>query len=322
VSEIVTLLTEARGSGPKANRAAGRLMTLLENEPERLPELLQAAGPDAPQPRLLLGLTGAPGSGKSTLTDAILGVYRQRLPDRKIGVIAVDPSSPFSGGAVLGDRVRMMRHATDPNIYVRSVASRGHLGGLALGVKGILRVMGLLGIDVVLIETVGVGQSEVEVVRFADEILVILAPGQGDSVQLLKAGLMEIGNFIVINKADTPGAEELHHQLLAAMKLEPDGRQRHVALVSAVERQHVDELVEAVEAAAAGKEAERLARRAAAQEEEVREAVLEAARARLLQVMKREESTRELATLFHAADEFEPLVRRLLARAAEDFSVS
>ncbi len=316
MTSLADLLAQARGSGPRATRAAGRLMTLLENEPGRLPELLQAAGPDAPQPRLLLGLTGAPGSGKSTLTDAILGVYRKQRPEMKIGVIAVDPSSPFSGGAVLGDRVRMMRHATDPYVYVRSLASRGHLGGLALGVKGILRVMGLLGIEVVLIETVGVGQSEIEIVRFADEILVILAPGQGDSVQLLKAGLMEIGNFIVINKADNPGAEELHHQILAAMKLEPEGRQRHVALVSAVEQKHVDELVDAVEAAASGKEAERLARRAASQVQELREALLESARTRLLQAMEQEDHARDIAALGSLAQDFEPLVRRLLADAA------
>jgi LAO/AO transport system ATPase len=199
-------------------------MTLLSDDPSRLPEVFQSAASldavDAARltlPRLLIGVTGAPGSGKSTLTDAIIREFRRQRPDRRIGVIAVDPSSPFTGGAVLGDRVRMMRHATDRMVFVRSMASRGHLGGLALGVKGIVRVMGLLGCETVIIETVGVGQSEVEVAGVADLVMIVLAPGLGDSVQLLKAGLMEIGDLFVVNKADRPGAERLHGDLLAML---------------------------------------------------------------------------------------------------------
>jgi len=211
--------------GPGAVRAAARLMSRLADEPHRLPEVYQAAaGMDATAaarltlPRLLVGITGAPGSGKSTLTDALVKEYRQRDPKRRIGVVAVDPSSPFTGGAVLGDRVRMMRHATDPNVFVRSLASRGHLGGLALGVKGVIRVMGLVGCEVVFVETVGVGQSEVEVAGVADLVMIVLAPGQGDSIQLLKAGLMEIGDLFVVNKADRPDAERLHGELLAMLR--------------------------------------------------------------------------------------------------------
>ncbi len=200
-------------------------MSVLADAPHRLPEVFHAAARVLPEeanrlllPRMLVGITGAPGSGKSTLTDALIRAYRQRHPDYRLGVVAVDPSSPFTGGAVLGDRVRMMRHATDPLVFVRSMASRGHLGGLALGVKGVIRVMGLIGCEVVFIETVGVGQSEVEVAGVADLVMIVLAPGQGDSIQLLKAGLMEIGDLFVVNKADRPDAARLHADLLSMLR--------------------------------------------------------------------------------------------------------
>ena len=229
---ISDLVRAALDAGAGAPRPAARLMSLLADQPHRLPEVYQAAaGLDADAasrltlPRLLVGITGAPGSGKSTLTDALIRDYRRRYPARRIGVVAVDPSSPFTGGAVLGDRVRMMRHATDPMVFVRSMASRGHLGGLALGVKGVIRVMGLVGCDVVFVETVGVGQSEVEVAGVADLVMIVLAPGLGDSIQLLKAGLMEIGDLFVVNKADRPDAERLHGELLAMLRTarEDDG---------------------------------------------------------------------------------------------------
>jgi LAO/AO transport system kinase len=212
------LVTDARADGPQSVRAAGRLMTLMTDQPQHLPELL-AASHDWPQPQLVLGITGAPGSGKSTLVDHLAIEYRLRFPDRKLGILAVDPTSPFTGGAILGDRVRMMRHSTDPKIFVRSLASRGHLGGLALGAKGVARVMGLIGCELVMIETVGVGQSEVEIAANADLTIVVLAPGQGDSVQMLKAGLIEAGDLFVINKADHPESQQLEQQLLAALQI-------------------------------------------------------------------------------------------------------
>ena len=225
MTTIAELVGAARVPGSQGTRAAARLMSILADAPHRLPEVYHAAaslpGTQAPLqlPRFLLGLTGAPGSGKSTLTDALVREWRRRHPDRRVGVVAVDPSSPFTGGAVLGDRVRMMRHATDPMVYVRSMASRGHLGGLALGVKGVVRVMGVLDCDVVFVETVGVGQSEVEVATVADLVMVVLAPGLGDSVQLLKAGLMEIGHLFVVNKADRPDSDRLHAELVSTLRL-------------------------------------------------------------------------------------------------------
>jgi LAO/AO transport system ATPase len=211
------LVRDALGGGPRSLRAGARLMSIMTDAPQRLPEMLTGSR-DWPQPRLVLGITGAPGSGKSTITDHIVAEFRARRPMWKLGIVAVDPSSPFTGGALLGDRVRMMRHATDPQVFIRSLASRGHLGGLALGAKGVVRVMGLLGCDVVVVETVGVGQSEVEIAQNADLVIVVLAPGQGDSIQMLKAGLMEAGDLFVVNKADRPDAAQLHQQLLAMLQ--------------------------------------------------------------------------------------------------------
>jgi LAO/AO transport system ATPase len=223
---VQDLVGAAAVEGPASIRPAARLMTIVADEPARLPEIYEATGRieglDPGRrllPRLLVGVTGSPGSGKSTLTDGLIREYRTRYPGRRVGVVAVDPSSPFTGGAVLGDRVRMMRHATDPMVFVRSMASRGHLGGLALGVKGVVRVMGLIGCDVVFVETVGVGQSEVEVAAVADLVIIVMAPGQGDSVQLLKAGLMEIGDLFVVNKADRPDAARLHSEVLAMLRV-------------------------------------------------------------------------------------------------------
>lgn len=222
--DLNKLIEQARTPGPLSTRAAARLMSFMTDHPARLAELLRGSH-DWPQPRLILGITGAPGSGKSTLTDHLATEYRTRFPERRLGIVAVDPSSPFTGGALLGDRVRMMRHATDPNIFIRSLASRGHLGGLAMGAKGVARVMGLIGCDTVLIETVGVGQSEVEVAQNCDLTMVVLAPGQGDSVQMLKAGLMEIGDLFVVNKADREGANQLFQSLISALQL--DALARH-----------------------------------------------------------------------------------------------
>lgn len=216
--DLDNLITQARGTGPASTRAAARLMSVMTDQPARLAEVLRGSQ-NWPQPKIVLGITGAPGSGKSTLTDHLAAEYRARFPDRRLGIVAVDPSSPFTGGALLGDRVRMMRHATDPMVFIRSLASRGHLGGLAMGARGVCRVLGLIGCEVVIVETVGVGQSEVEVAQNCDLTMVVLAPGQGDSIQLLKAGLMEAGDLFVVNKADREGADQLFQSLLSALRL-------------------------------------------------------------------------------------------------------
>lgn len=166
-----------------------------------------------------VGLTGSPGAGKSTLTDSLVGVLRGE--GRTVGVIAVDPSSPFSGGAILGDRVRMQDHATDPGVFIRSMATRGHLGGLAIAVPQAMRVLDAAGLDVVIVETVGVGQVEIEVVESVDTTVVVVNPGWGDAIQASKAGLMEIADVFVVNKADRAGVDEAVRDIEQMIDLAP-----------------------------------------------------------------------------------------------------
>jgi LAO/AO transport system kinase len=179
-----------------------------------------------------IGLTGAPGAGKSTLTDRLITLVRTGWPGpppeaiAQMGVLAVDPTSPFSGGAILGDRVRMQQHALDPTVFIRSMATRGHLGGLALAVPDAVRVLGAAGLPVVIVETVGVGQMEVEVASAADTTLVVVTPGWGDSMQANKAGLLEIADLFVINKADRPGAREARRDLEQMLDLSALGSWR------------------------------------------------------------------------------------------------
>ncbi len=285
--DVRQLVREAGGETSGRIRAAARLLSLVENEPERIPELF-AGMADWPEPRMVVGVTGQPGSGKSVLTDRLIGGFRARHPDRRVGVLAVDASSPYTGGALLGDRVRMMQHATDPMVFIRSAASRGHVGGLMLGVRGMVRIMGLAGCDVVLIETVGVGQNEVEVAEVADLVLVILAPGQGDGIQLLKCGLLEAGDVFVVNKADRDGADRLAAQLLATRRLAGDGRHGHpaeVLTVSALKGRGVAELIELLETRCEQEHDRWRARRRLAVEADVRLAVLEAVRRHILRAL-------------------------------------
>jgi LAO/AO transport system kinase len=198
----VPLLVERARAGDA--RAVARLITLVESGDELLPQVAAALAPYAGRARVI-GLTGAPGVGKSTTTNELVRALRAR--DHRVGVLAVDPSSPFTGGAILGDRVRMQQHATDPGVYIRSMSSRGHLGGLAAATPQAVRVLEGAGCDVVLVETVGVGQAEVEVASLADTTLVLLAPGMGDAIQAVKAGILEIADIFVVNKADRDGAD-------------------------------------------------------------------------------------------------------------------
>jgi LAO/AO transport system kinase len=186
-------------------RALARLVSLVENGAPELRPVMKALAPLTGRARVI-GLTGAPGVGKSTVTAALVGAYRER--GLRVGVLAVDPTSPFTGGALLGDRVRMQAHATDPGVFIRSMASRGHLGGLAAATPQALRVLDAAGFGAVLVETVGVGQAEVEIASLADTTLVLAAPGMGDAVQAAKAGILEVGDIFVVNKSDQPGAQE------------------------------------------------------------------------------------------------------------------
>ncbi len=196
------LIAAARAGSP---RALARLLSLVENGSAELRRLLAIIAPMTGHAHIV-GLTGAPGVGKSTVTGALVRHYRTE--GLRVGVLAVDPSSPFSGGALLGDRIRMQDHATDDGVFIRSMASRGHLGGLSEATPQALRILDAAGFDVALIETVGVGQAEVEIASLADSVLVVVAPGLGDSIQAAKAGILEIADVFVVNKSDRPGAHE------------------------------------------------------------------------------------------------------------------
>jgi LAO/AO transport system kinase len=185
-------------------RAVARLISLVEDAAPELRDVMAALAPRTGRARVV-GLTGSPGVGKSTTTSALVSAFRER--GSRVGVLAVDPSSPFSGGALLGDRVRMQDHATDAGVFIRSMASRGHLGGLSWATPQALRVLDAAGCDVILVETVGVGQAEVEVASAADTTIVLLAPGMGDAIQAAKAGILEVADVYVVNKADRDGAD-------------------------------------------------------------------------------------------------------------------
>src|SRR5512141_2257691 len=197
-------------------RAIARAATFVENQNQSSVGLLTKIAPHAGR-ALILGITGAPGAGKSTLCGQLTS--RLRAEGKTVGVIAVDPSSPVTGGAILGDRIRMQEHHADPGVFIRSMATRGWLGGLARATTEMTMLLDAAGRDVVLVETVGVGQDEVEIARLAHVTLVVLTPGAGDDVQTLKAGIMEIAQVFVINKSDLPGADKLQREIHAAMGL-------------------------------------------------------------------------------------------------------
>ncbi|MBO1336246.1 methylmalonyl Co-A mutase-associated GTPase MeaB [Streptomyces sp. VRA16 Mangrove soil] len=272
MQDVPTLVAQAREGRP---RAVARLISLVEGASPQLREVMAALAPLTGN-AYVVGLTGSPGVGKSTSTSALVSAYRRA--GKRVGVLAVDPSSPFSGGALLGDRVRMSEHASDPGVYIRSMATRGHLGGLAWAAPQAIRVLDAAGCDVVLVETVGVGQSEVEIASQADTSVVLLAPGMGDGIQAAKAGILEIGDVYVVNKADRDGADatarELNHMLgLGESRAAGDWRPPIVKTVAA-RGEGVDEVVEALEKHRAWMEergvlAERRAARAAREVETI-----------------------------------------------------
>ncbi len=243
--DVPALVEAARVGAP---RAVARLISLVEDGHPALREVMASLAPHTGRAHII-GITGSPGVGKSTTTNAIVAAYRAR--GARVGVLAVDPSSPFSGGALLGDRVRMSAHALDPDVYIRSMASRGHLGGLSWATPQALRVLDAAGCDVVLVETVGVGQSEVEIAERADTTLVLLAPGMGDGIQAAKAGILEIGDIFVVNKADRDGADatarDIRHMVTLGDRKDPGLWRPPVIKAIAAENKGIDEVIEAID---------------------------------------------------------------------------
>ncbi|WP_328942506.1 methylmalonyl Co-A mutase-associated GTPase MeaB [Streptomyces sp. NBC_00250] len=243
--DVPALVTQAREGRP---RAVARLISLVEGASPQLREVMATLAP-LTGGAYVVGLTGSPGVGKSTSTSALVSAYRRA--GKRVGVLAVDPSSPFSGGALLGDRVRMSEHASDPGVYIRSMATRGHLGGLAWSAPQAIRVLDAAGCEVILVETVGVGQSEVEIASQADTSVVLLAPGMGDGIQAAKAGILEIGDVYVVNKADRDGADatarELNHMLGLGESRGPGDWRPPIVKTVAARGEGIDEVVEALE---------------------------------------------------------------------------
>jgi LAO/AO transport system kinase len=244
-ADVPGLVEKARSGDA---RSVARLISLVEDASPVLREVMAALVPHAGHAQVV-GITGSPGVGKSTSTNALVAELRSR--GKRVGVLAVDPSSPFSGGALLGDRVRMQDHALDREVYIRSMASRGHLGGLSWAAPQAIRVLDAAGCDVVLVETVGVGQSEVEIAGLADTTLVLIAPGMGDGIQAAKAGILEIGDLYVINKADRDGADQVRRELrgMIALAQRPEGAWKPEILKTVAQTgEGVDAVVDAIDA--------------------------------------------------------------------------
>lgn len=261
-------------------RAIARLISLVEDGSSDLGTIMRALYPRTGN-AYTIGITGAPGAGKSTLTEQV--VARARREGRKVGVLAIDPSSPFSGGALLGDRVRMQSHATDPDVFIRSMATRGHLGGISLATPEAVRVLDAVGKDIVVIETVGVGQAEVEITDACDTTLVVVNPGWGDAVQAAKAGLMEIADVFVVNKAERPGAKDAVRELKQMLDMSDADWKPEVVETVATKGEGIEELWAAIEKHRAYQEEKGLleARRRRRVEREIREIVAERFRQRV-----------------------------------------
>lgn len=228
-------------------RSVSRLITLVENQAPEKAQVMASLFPYTGR-AIIAGITGSPGVGKSSLTDRLIAHARDK--GLTVGIIAVDPSSPFSGGAILGDRIRMQSRSTDPGVFIRSMASRGHLGGLSIATRDAARILDAFGKDVIIIETIGVGQSELAIAQEAQTTILVLAPGTGDSIQMMKAGIMEIGDIFVVNKADREGADQTVMEVETMLMLESskNGWRSPVIKTQAVNGEGVEELWSQIEA--------------------------------------------------------------------------
>ncbi|NLY73222.1 MAG: methylmalonyl Co-A mutase-associated GTPase MeaB [Tissierellia bacterium] len=229
----------------KNKRQIGRMITMVENAVEGHEEVFEALY-EKTGSAYVIGITGPPGAGKSSLTDILARSFISR--DKNVGIIAIDPTSPFTGGSILGDRIRMNELSTDPRVFIRSMGSRGQLGGLSAATSSAVQILDAVGADIIIIETVGVGQSEVEIVKHADSILMVMVPGLGDDIQAMKAGIMEIGDIFVINKSDLPGANKTKIEVEAMLSFMPKKSWRPpVLLASATKEEGIEEVVDALE---------------------------------------------------------------------------
>ncbi|MDY0041580.1 MAG: methylmalonyl Co-A mutase-associated GTPase MeaB [Desulforhabdus sp.] len=296
-------------------RATARLLRDIDDRVPSIQPLLKELYPHTGK-AFIVGFTGSPGVGKSSLVDQLTIYYRKQA--LTVGILAVDPTSPFTGGAILGDRIRMQRHFLDKGVFIRSLATRGHFGGLTKSTNDMINVLDAMGKDIILVETVGVGQDEVEIANSAHTTVLVTIPGMGDEVQAIKAGIMEIGNIFVVNKADREGSRKTIRELRNLIELgvrhhELNGWEPPIIQTEAIKSRGIEELAQAIQ-----KHREFLL---ANEKSQLREALVKRARSQLLEVLK-DEALRALLNRIEARGvSFDELVRRIVEKSADPYSI-